>query len=134
MSHVRSSDPSLIPVGTYVRVSDGTPQPPLRFHRKHKAWQAKNYDGVLTAHRADLPGVCTVQKIGTIGHPIMRIFMNVDVSRVAAVPGMPTFRVNVNAFNPEVIGVEPRAPQPIVVPDEVMSDDAVPQSAEKETV
>lgn len=39
-----------LPKGTKVRVSDGTPEPPARFTRKHASWKARNYEGYVFRH------------------------------------------------------------------------------------
>jgi hypothetical protein len=38
---------ALLPNGTQVRVSDGTPRPPERFNKKLSKWKSSNYDGVV---------------------------------------------------------------------------------------
>jgi hypothetical protein len=117
MSTISQGSLDPIPVGTYVRVSDGTPRPPERFHKKLKEWQRTNYDAVVTAYKPNKPGFVDVQKLSTIGHWYMRIFLTVELSCLTPVPGKPRFVVNVDAFNPEVVGVVEGSPVEIMPVD-----------------
>lgn len=130
-STIRFGGDATIPVGTYVRVSDGTAQPPARFNRKLKEWQAKNFDAVVTAYRPNRPGWVTVQKLSTVGHWAIRIFYTVEVAMITPVPGKPRFVVNVDAFNPEVVGIDDGA-VPMVAGEDIVEiiDEAVDEHAE----
>jgi hypothetical protein len=121
MSTISQGSLDPIPVGTYCRVSDGTPRPPERFHKKLKEWQWTNYDAIVTSYKHDRQGFACVQKVSTIGHWCIRIFVTVELARLTPVPGKPRFVVNVDAFNPEVVGVVEGSPVEIMP---VESDEA----------
>lgn len=44
------------PLGSIIRFSDGTPQPPARFKRKLSAWRSRNGTGRLTGKRGPHDG------------------------------------------------------------------------------
>lgn len=114
-----------IPVGTYVRVSDGTPKPNPANRAVYDRWVHRNFDAILTCYRPDRPGIVTVQKVVSIGGWANRCFVDLEASRLVPVPGMPRFVLNINAFNPEVVGVIEDSPT-----IEVMEADIEPASRE----
>jgi len=68
------------PLGALLRYSDGTPEPPIRFTRKHAAWQRNNATGVLITKSAgrkspsyEIPASFTLHKgtLGTADYPVI---------------------------------------------------------------
>lgn len=56
-----STTEALLPLGTQVIVSNGTPRPPARFKKKLADWEAHNYRGVVVEH--DRLGRYTIQRV-----------------------------------------------------------------------
>lgn len=54
-----NNETKLLPLGTQVTVTDGTPRPPERFNKKLTDWRYKNYEGVIVEVRE---GLYTVQR------------------------------------------------------------------------
>ncbi len=99
------SEASILPLGTQVRVSDGTPRPPERFNKKLQAWKHSNYTGVITEYRAEYGGY-TVQTMPPCGWRIDAYLIirrsGVSPSKITAIPGAPLIPVKGSGMNVEV--------------------------------
>lgn len=79
------TETSILPRGTQVRVSDGTPRPPDRFKRKLAEWETKNFDGVVSNYQPEYGGY-TVQK-GNFGGWIRVFTSGVRAEKITVIPG-----------------------------------------------
>lgn len=86
-----------IPIGTYVRVSDGEPEPPLRFNKKHATWTGRNYDGIVVRHNKadDLIKYDSydVQDAKFLAGWIIVVHSMLHPDMVKPVPGKPSYTV-----------------------------------------
>lgn len=87
-----------IPIGTYVRVSDGQPEPPARFNKKHATWTNRNYDGIVVRHNVadDLIKYDSydVQDAKYLSGYIIVIHSMIHPDMVKLVPNKPSFVVD----------------------------------------
>jgi len=88
-------------VGMQVIVRDGSPEPPLRFVRKHEEWSNRNYNGVLVQVCA--VGGCSVQ---------MGDFRNRHIIMLRH--GVPVGRIRPNLERPEILPIKQLGAQPTV--------------------
>lgn len=96
-----SLDP--VRVGTYVRVSSGEVRP-TEPGDAMDAWDAWNFDAVIVAYLQNKPGYVKVQQMGELPSFLLRTFCVVPLDCVTPIPGKPLYGINVDAFNPEVVG------------------------------
>ncbi len=99
------NETTIFPLGTQVRVSDGTARPPERFNKKLQAWKHNNYEGVVTEYRHEYGGY-TVQSMPACGWRIDAYILmfrsGVPSSKITAIPGAPLIPVKGSGMNVEV--------------------------------
>lgn len=98
-----------IAIGTTVRVSDGTPEPPKRFNRKHQDWENRNYDGVVVAHnppcRYRARPSYDIQTGNLFSAVILITRSGVAPESVSPVPGAPHYVVGGDQCSQHVSGI-----------------------------
>lgn len=83
------SDAEMIPLGTQVQVSDGTPQPPARFHKKLASWKSNNYLGTVVRHDRYFPGCYVIQRGTHAGGWMVQLSSGVPPEKLTPVEGAP---------------------------------------------